>query len=289
MIEFKNKSLQASFEKNGFAVLNLLDNQAIELLIERYKDLETLHNNKDPYLFSTLDNENLNLSKNVETIIQDVCLPKINQELRHFDYLFSTYLIKKTSQNNPTPFHQDPTLVDNKESISANIWIALEDTAINKGSLRFIPGSHRIIDSLVVTPDFYTYYHTFQHKLKHYCVDIQLKKGQAVIFNNKLVHGAYANNSGKDRIAAVVAVKSTSSPWCYHYLANKEKEGLVEKYYLNKDFYSTIKKNERPQSFLKKESFNFQFPSISYREFQLFMIKNYPKLAFKALVKSLFK
>jgi hypothetical protein len=289
VISFLKKQLQATFEKDGFVVFDLLNGKEVEELQAHYERLKKLHVNPDQTLFSSLDNDNPALGREVEQAIQSVCLPPIKREIAEFDYLFSTFLIKKSAENNPTPFHQDPTLIDEEPALSANLWIALEDTHENNGALRFVPGSHRITETLVVTPDFYTFYHEYPHKLSPYCVDVKLKKGQAVIFNNKLVHGAYPNESGKDRIAAVVALKSKNSPWCYYYMPNKAIEGSVEKYYLNKAHYSEIKKNHRPESYIDKEIIQHKFPVVSFRSFQKFMFQNYPSLAIKALFKSILK
>jgi len=289
MFKFYNEIILKKFEKDGFVVIDLLDLNTTDEVQDLFNLYEKDHNNEDVNLFSSLDNNNLQLHLTIENRLSSLVLPHLKKVIKEFDYVYSTFLVKRASINNSTPFHQDPTLIEAQNEVSANVWIALENSSPKNGSLYFIPGSHKIIDSLVVTPDFYSYYYKIQNKLSFFKKDISLKKGQAVIFNNKLIHGANPNTSNNDRISPVLSIKSPNTNLCYYYLEKKEIIGTVDKYYLNKSDYSLIEKNQKPITYLKKTTFKYQFKTISYKFFLQKMFIDRPIFTMKALAKSIFK
>ncbi len=92
----------------------------------------------------------------------------------------------------------------------ATIWIALDDSTIDNGCLRYVPGSHRwgllpitgLTEGMtsieaVLTPEQRTAFKP---------VAIELRAGQAAIHHPLMVHGSYPNDSDRPRRATVVNV-----------------------------------------------------------------------------------
>jgi Phytanoyl-CoA dioxygenase (PhyH) len=60
-------------------------------------------------------------------------------------FLWDMAILKAPKVGAPTPWHQDEAYRDpNFEYTELTIWIALQDTPVENGCLRFLPGSHRI-------------------------------------------------------------------------------------------------------------------------------------------------
>ena len=102
-----------------------------------------------------------------------------------------------------------------------------------------------------------------------------VKAGQAIILNNKLIHGASVNQSKEERLAVVMAIKSKAANWTFHYLDPEKDNGNIERYRIDLHSFASLQKNNRPHRAEFIEYVDFDFPKISYQEFKAFMHKNY--------------
>jgi hypothetical protein len=217
--------------------------------------------------------------------ISEIVIPKLSIHLEDFDYILASFLVKESGENSGTNFHQDPTLVNDSKFISANLWIALQDTNNQNGNLLVVKGSHRVTDCLVVTPNFPTYFKKFEDVLPLFSTSLPVKKGQGIIFNNKLVHAATENHSGKDRIAVVMTIKSKEAEWSHYYLEPGNDFDKIERYEINTNSFAYFTKGKRPSHAIFKEHVFFDFKQLSFFGFKKFMLINYPKTYFKYLYK----
>lgn len=274
-MKFKNKQLEKKFLRNGYVILEIYSNDEISLLKKLYNLNEDKYAIVEKGNYSTCDTNNAKLIKQIDAEIKSIISNKLDNYFESYDYLLSSFLTKTIGQNNETVFHHDPTMIDykNNDNISAGLWCPLQQTNKKNGCLRVIKGSHRIGNILSVTPNFTTFFNTFDSKLYKFATPIKLKVGQGVLFNNKLVHGAFSNLSDKKRVATVTAIKSSNCDWCYYYKPTEK--NLVEKYIIDYESYVQHIQGNIPKGELV-EKFNYNFEKKSYSQFLAFMFKNYP-------------
>jgi hypothetical protein len=70
--------------------------------------------------------------------------------------------------------------------------------------------------------------------------------GEAIIINHAVMHGATPNMSEGLRIAAVMAIRSISSDWVYHYLQPGNPHNKIEKYSVSLETFINLQKDGRP-------------------------------------------
>lgn len=275
MIAFENIENQRQFEQDGYTVIDLLDPIQVGKLRSLYFSTKIAHAVVQEKMHSTSDTHNVDLILQMNEDIQRVVSPVLPKQLKSFDMLIAGFLVKEPGDGSETGFHQDPTLVDSMDFVSANIWIPLQDTNHENGNLRLVKGSHRLTDMLVVTPQFPTVHDLFNEQLVQYATEVPVKAGQAIILNNKLIHGASANQTEEERIAIVMAIKSQAASWSFHYMDPMTEVKQIEQFRIDTLSFAQMKKNQRPEHAEFIGYVDFDFPQLSYADFKIFMDKNY--------------
>lgn len=141
------------------------------------------------------------------------------------------------------------------------IYIAIDNQKQSSGSLRIIPFSHKLgqlnhedcVNSFlshkrrVVLKDLSRAYN------KYGILNMNLKSGDMLIFNTRLVHGSPSNASNDDRMAIVSQVRSSKIKLDKKIFKKeiKYRQKVVEKYLLKK--VSNLKKKDNYSDFRKQK------------------------------------
>lgn len=94
----------------------------------------------------------------------------------------------------------DPT--DPSDLFWLSIWMAVDDATVENGCMQFIPGTHHEIYTARVGGDegFYNVKYQLNYEVDpEQVIDVEVKRGQFVIFTERCIHGSPPNNSDKDR------------------------------------------------------------------------------------------
>lgn len=281
-MKFNDKSIEKKFYEDGYIIFKLLDSTEVEHLKKIYYKHSNYYIKIENGSHSTCDTKNIDLIQNLNLEIKQILKPKLDKIFSSYDYLLSSFLTKEPGIDNVTNFHQDPTMIENDNFISAGLWIPLQHTNKINGCLKMIKGSHRLGEILAITPGFKTIFNQFENSLNNFEETIELEAGEAVLFNNKLIHGAHSNTSKEKRIAVVTALKSEKCKWVYFH--KKEGSKKIGKYLMDFETYSTHVHGEEPKGQIL-EKFNFTFQEKSFNNFLKFMFLNYPVSTFKNYLK----
>lgn len=130
-------------------------------------------------------------------------------------FLSDKIVYKAADKTFPTPWHIDAYYWRNTRP-KLSVWIPLDDATAENGTLTVVPGSHKR-DWRMVKMDLPS--GEFGHGIQDgewsagEVVTCNIKRGTAIVFSDRLVHGSTSNTAGKDRYAII----ST-----YHAPANDE-------------------------------------------------------------------
>jgi hypothetical protein len=208
---FYDKKIEEEFSDNGFAIVtNKVD-------ISKINDLKSYFNNifKNIKLregFSTgfdyfdIDTRFKNhdfILKTIHNLVEEICID--------CEVYLSNYIIKTNERNYNIDVHQDWSYVDETQHRSFNIWIPLQDTTIQNGAMVLLPKTHYKYIETYRTPSIPFYFDKYKNILYNYIQPIELNKGDILIFDNSLIHGATSNNHIENRIAVVLCVKPKES------------------------------------------------------------------------------
>ena len=192
---FKDAGLQDQLNHNGFVVLDFLNEEETEALLE-------LYNAKHPegvngFYTSTFATDT-DYRKEVDAAIRF----RMQRSLEHYfsDYKVhcGSFIVKGADEKSVLKMHQDMTLVDESVFTGINIWIPLIDLTTENGAIEVLPRSQRLFKTYrgASLPDIYDGMEARVHQVM---TPLYLKKGQAVIFDQSIIHYSPANRSGKVR------------------------------------------------------------------------------------------
>lgn len=120
-------------------------------------------------------------------------------------FLSDKLVYKAPDKTFPTPWHIDCFYWRNTRP-KLSVWIPLDDATAENGTLTVIAGSHqqdwRLVKKGLANGE-------FEHEIPD--ADLQrlevttcnIKRGTAVFFSDRLVHGSTSNTAGKDRYAII--------------------------------------------------------------------------------------
>jgi len=286
MIQFVDSGNQRRFEHDGFVIVSLLDDADVSRVRDCYESVSgQCVPPSGASVFSTCDSGNPKLIRQIDSSLREIVVPALAKVLTSYDYLLSSFLAKAPGNANETVFHHDPTMVDRYDvrAVSAGLWCPLHAVNRENGCLRVIRGSHRLGDILAVTPVFPTIFRDFENRLPKFAEALELPPGQAVIFDNKLIHGAFPNRTQQRRVALVTALKSPDSEWCYYFRPGQG-DSPVQKYRMDYDTYTCHETGKPPQGTLM-EVFDHRFEQLTYHQFLRFMWTNSPLVSLKSLIR----
>lgn len=229
---FKDPSLAEEFKTKGFVIVPFLSSEQIQELTLLY---QKLYPKGVKGFFSTTFAQNPTHRAEVNHSIKAICTARMNDIFEDCKVFFSSFIVKAPGKESELVLHQDMTLVDENIFTGMNIWCPLIDLEGNNGVLNILPESHRL---------FFTYrgsslpdiYDNVKSEIKQYLTAVPLKAGQAIIFDQSIIHYSPPNLSDQERVVinTFVAHKEAEIRICYHDKENQADQ--VEIFAQNDDF-----------------------------------------------------
>ena len=237
-ILFKDSQQQEDFEKNGYVVIDLIDKNIVDLLTSFYKNVEK--NPLSSYGFHvSLDNEDTDQIRTISEYLIQTVRPDLDKYFQNHRIFTASFVIKDKNPMGIVPPHQDWTFVNENEYWSATIWCPLVDVNFENGALGVIRGSHLFYDHVRPSPSS-SYEPPFKNEIETifpYLDILDLKAGQAIVFNNKTIHGSPPNTVDQSRLAFGIGIThQEASIFHYYMLPDKEKK-FIETFEVDPSFF----------------------------------------------------
>lgn len=236
-ILFKDIALQNDFDKNGFVHISLLNESEVKNLKDYYLSLKN-DDIKDCGFHISLENKNIDYINGVFKKLFEVLQPKLNLFLTNFKSFTASYVIKEPGLENIVPPHQDWSFVDEEEFCSATVWVPLVDVNKNNGALGLIRGSHLFFNNPrpSPSPQAKSILSDFIFTIFPYVEIIEMKAGEALIFNNRTIHASPPNTTQAPRIAAGIGITQKNAK-LRHYYQLPGPEEMIEIYEVDAPFF----------------------------------------------------
>ncbi len=229
---FRDEKLQQQLETEGYVIVNFYNE-------EQVKELEALYHKLHPvdekgFFPSTFSNDK-NYRVTADAEIRRVGDKWISQNLIDYKVVCGSFIVKAPGEESIMPTHQDMTLVDETKYTGINIWCPLVDLNDENGVLYAIPRSHRIVPTYrgSTIPGLYD---DVQKEILDYMQPIYLKAGQAIIFDQSIIHYSPPNVSSGVRITTNI------------YFTHKDADYRI--CYWNKDFGKKVELFEQDDTFM---------------------------------------
>lgn len=227
---FVHDKYQKDFEQNGYVVLPLLSTETINRLRGIYDQYIDSNNITSFTSTNLLNNKPIRLE--IANEITKEIKHALEQYFNNITFWHPAFLIKPFGENTEFKLHQDWTFVDEEKYISGHIWIPLNNTDFNNGTICVIPCTHY---ANVKTLRAHTIHELFRGRedvLKDLCIPVPLKIGEAIIFQHSLVHYSPNNISNEHRVAVSCGFNTAGANIITHY-RNREN---IEVYSMPQNF-----------------------------------------------------
>jgi hypothetical protein len=226
---FFNEEYQKEFLKRGYITMPMLSDEEVAYLLNEIGKLNPADNfspSGDKYRFdyhATLLDSDIEYKRNATRLVREFFSPHIKKILVDYQILTGGVFVKQPN-GGEVAVHRDWTFTDNFNDTNVNFWCPLIDVDEVNGTLQMVDGTHKLVSNIMcphTTPFFYQY----SESLKKKSTAIPLKAGEALFFENTILHWSAPNNSSEPRFAATFMCIPNEAKAVFYYpdksVANK--------------------------------------------------------------------
>ena len=231
----RDKEIEKKMKRDGYVVLDFLDEETVRVLKAEY---ERQFNSASTKIgrFTPMEHS----SSTSKRFIHDFILKNVHAPLERYFENYQTpiasYFVKYARSAGDLGWHNDASLMINTNlEPHYGIWCPLIDVSENNGAFCLIEGSHKFSHVIYVDGinwPFAEYSAQFD-KVKKV---LNLKAGQIVLFDLRLIHNATANDTDEDRLAFCVRLTHNKTKY-YSFLCQDNKEQAICLYEERPDYY----------------------------------------------------
>ena len=268
---FRDQAMQDEFEKNGFVIVDFYTPEEIEEVKELY---HKLHPKDEEGFFPSTWSKDKNYRETTDVELQRIGEKRFNELLQDFQVINGSFIVKSPGQDSYLHVHQDMTLVDEAIFTGINIWTTTVDLTEKNGVLYALEGSHRFFPTYR-GHTLRGFYDGIQEEIKDYMTPYYLKAGQAIIFDQSIIHFSPPNESDEIRIVSNVYFTHKDARFviCYHDKEDPEWENKVELFEQDSTFMTNYQQfganiYERPQMGKSLGVVGYDFPELSIEELE---------------------
>lgn len=206
-MEFHRADHQAAFDDDGFVVVDLLEDDDLAALRAAWVALEADLGTT----FWASAGADADRAGRASDQIVELVRSRLDRVLEDSVAIGGSFLVKPTGPDAAMEVHQDWTSVPEDSVRSANVWCPLDDIDPRRGPLVVLPGSHRWFDA-VRSPTLPSVQVPLDEVVDRGAVLVEVRAGQAVVYDHALLHGSLANRHAEPRVVVQVGVAPHGAP-----------------------------------------------------------------------------
>lgn len=227
--------LEQEINQYGYTVVDFLNDAEVKEMMDEY--LNFFPNiDRTPGRFTTLEHSSYEKKTAVHQFLTTKLQAALQRLFHNYEVPVSQFYTKKAHTSGDIDLHGDTTLLLNSHfEPHYAIWCPLMEVDENNGTLTVIPFSHRVFNTIFTnTVDW-----PFDDHLdwiRQFEKPLHLKPGQAVLFDNNLIHNSTANTTETDRVCIAMRFTHQKSQY-YSFFKPDRKKDLMEVYAHPHDYY----------------------------------------------------
>lgn len=269
---FRDDAHQQQFERDGFIRLPFYTPDEISKLEALYY---RLHPRDEKGFFPSTFSKDKNYRQEADREIRRICERPIAQYCTDIKVMCGSFIVKSPGPESGMCVHQDMSLVDESRFTGINIWVPLVDLSVKNGALFVIPGSHRFFPTYrgSTIPEFFS---GVMDEMIDYLHPVLLKAGEAVFFDQSIIHFSPPNYSDRLRIVTNTYFTHKDAVFRTYYYDRDNHKGCVEAFEQDEHFMTDFEQfgsniHDRPKVGKSLGLVDYDFPKIdkSYLETHL--------------------
>lgn len=281
-VMFKESTLTDQLATDGYAVFDVLADHEIEQL----KAIFAEHHPSNPEGFYASTHLEDKLKRRIlSDQAMSIIAATIASHFENIHLLGGAFISKSPGEKGVLPLHQDWNLVDERVTRSYNLWIPLVDVNEENGAMRILVGSHSNLETYR-GPNVPPILYPISEEVDKHMVSLNLRAGEAVLYDHALWHSSPQNKTDQLRLAFVVgAVPKNVGLRYYHQIGDE-----VIEYESHPDFFFENDRNAGPDGLKKIRSFKHPNLFLSQEEFErIYLRKTHRNRRVKTFLQGLFR
>jgi ectoine hydroxylase-related dioxygenase (phytanoyl-CoA dioxygenase family) len=207
-------NVEREINHRGYAVIKLLDQEAMESLQAKFNSIfpdRTAFSGT----FSTISATDNTVKQEAHEFILQTVKPYLDLHFHSYFCPVSLFYSRRPDNRFLLDWHNDPSLILNEHLEPLyGIWCPLVDVNNESGALKLIPGSHRLRNKLLLPYSIQKWpLDQLRPHLDGYAKTFDLKAGEAIIFDARMIHSSEPNRSTKDRDNIVMRINHCHSDY----------------------------------------------------------------------------
>lgn len=232
---FIDSQLEDSFTNDGYCVVDLFNSSELELLQNFIYEFGYGTDNEEKFRKSIIQETSERRREFFEKILPIAQNP-IKNILQNYK-IIQISIFDKLPGGKSIKLHQHTSIVDETKYCSLTTWIPLAETSVEMGTLHVIKGSHKIFTQPRSFEDYNMFDHVSEKAKEKFCTPLLLKAGQAVIFDDRLIHASPPNKTSEIRTAIRLQLIPREVDLEVHYRINDQE---MMKYAFDDNLYPEI-------------------------------------------------
>jgi hypothetical protein len=264
----QNEQLDRQLLEQGYVVIPFLNTAEVSALVNFYYQH---HTKEQDGMYATAHVPDVSFRMRMNDYIKEVFARAIQQTFVNHTALGGSYIAKGKGAKGTLEPHQDWNIVDEVKFRSFNIWVPLVDLTDSNGVIKILPQSHAWLTtyrSANISSAFGNLNDLLWQKME----PLYMKKGEALIYDHRLLHASGENSSDEIRLAAVYGIIPDKSKMLYYHKADNN---TVEVFESNPEFFLYGNIFEGPKSLKSLRKFSFDFPQVTAERLNRFVNPNY--------------
>jgi hypothetical protein len=255
--------LEFKLAKEGFIVVPFLEPEKVSELKVFF--IENQPENL-PAFYATAHAQDILFRNRMNEKIKSVFDASIQEYFQDYQALGGSYVVKSNRSSQVLNPHQDWNIVDEAKFRSFNIWVPLVDLTKENGAIMVLPESHLWIQNFRgpnIKDDFQEVKDLIWDKM----LTLNMKAGEALIYDHRLFHASHANSQDNPRLACVFGIIPKMAQ-LYYYFGSEEG---IEVFESNVDFFMNGNIQEGNKTLRKVET--KKYPKFNVSDLPLFRIE----------------
>lgn len=216
--------------QEGYVIVPFLDESTVKELKDFYFEH---HPQEIEGMYATAHVSDISFRIKMNDYIRSKFEKSIENYFQNCTPLGGSYIVKGKGEKGTINPHQDWNIVDETLFRSFNIWVPLVDLHENNGAIRIESGSH-LWEENYRSANISFAFSEKEQALWECMKRLDMKAGEALIYDHRLIHASGNNLTEELRMACVFGIIPEGAQMYYYH---KNEENDVEVYESNPEFF----------------------------------------------------
>ena len=248
--------LDKRLAEDGYVVIPFLTAEETDTLVDFYYQN---HSGEQEGIYATAHVADVDFRMRMNDFIKQIFARAIDHNFINHTALGGSFIAKGKGAKGTLEPHQDWNIVDETKFRSFNIWVPLVDLSDNNGVIKILPKSHSWLTTFR-SANISSAFSTCNNLLWKEMQPLYMKKGEALIYDHRLLHASGENKTAEIRLAAVYGIIPDESEMRYYHKAD---ENMIEVFESNPEFFLFGNIFEGPKGLKSIRKFSFTFPEVN--------------------------